>query len=92
LVVLAAANRDPVANPDPHQFDCFRPNRQLFTFGLGPHACPGEQLAVTIATAGLGALLAAGLNIENLQSGFTYRPSVNTRIPLFVSPGKVPTL
>jgi cytochrome P450 len=38
LVVVAAANRDPRAT-------------ELFTFGLGPHACPGKLLATTIAEA-----------------------------------------
>ena len=42
LVLLAAANRDPAANPDPDRFNLQRPDRRLFTFGLGAHACPGR--------------------------------------------------
>src|SRR3989454_6397795 len=56
LVVLAAANHDPAANPSPERFDPFRTDRKAFTFGLGPHACPGEAIAVAIATAGVEAL------------------------------------
>jgi cytochrome P450 len=52
-------------------------------FGTGPHACPGETLAVTIAEAGIEALLQAGLDLERLASSVTYRPSANARIPLF---------
>ena len=83
LVVLAAANRDPAANARPEMFDARRPDRRLFTFGMGPHACPGEMLAVGIAAAGVDALLAAGLDPAGLPARLTYRPSANARIPLF---------
>ena len=52
-------------------------------FGAGPHACPGETLAVTIAQAGIETLLHAGLDFERLATSVTYRPSANARIPLF---------
>ena len=61
LVVLAAANHDAAANPAPERFDVARAHRRTFTFGAGPHACPGEQLAITIARAGIEGLLARGL-------------------------------
>jgi cytochrome P450 len=79
LVVLAAANRDPVAS--------------LFSFGLGSHACPGETLATTIAQAGIEALLEAGIDLQKLTENVTYRPSANTRIPVFAhsSPSSTPS-
>jgi cytochrome P450 len=83
LVVLAAANRDPLANPEPSSFDPLRPSRQAFTFGAGPHACPGEAVAVAIATATVHRLLAAGVKPERLAERFAYRPSANTRVPTF---------
>ncbi len=83
LVLLAAANRDPAANPEPGRFDLLRANRRLFTFGTGAHACPGSTLAVTIATAGLQRLLEGGLDPRPLAEAFSYRPSVNLRVPLF---------
>jgi cytochrome P450 len=83
LVVLAAANRDPAANPHPDRFDPARQDRRLFTFGAGPHACPGEALATTIATAGVEALLRSGVKPERLAERVTYRRSGNIRIPLF---------
>ena len=83
LVVLAAANRDPAANTDPARFDPVRPERQAFTFSLGPHACPGEMLATAIAAAGVGQLLAAGAQPERLAGQVGYRPSANLRIPIF---------
>ena len=83
LVVLASANRDPAVNRDPNRFDMFRAERQAFTFGAGVHACPGEEIATTIAQVGVERLLAAGLDPDALVGAITYRPSANTRIPLF---------
>jgi cytochrome P450 len=83
LVVLAAANRDPAANPDPARFDAGRRDRRSFTFGLGGHACPGASLALTIATGAAESLLASGLDPTALGRPTRYRPSVNTRIPLW---------
>ncbi len=88
LVVLAAANRDPAANPRPEQFDIFRSERHLFTFGIGKHACPGELLATIIARAGVEQLIYGGVKVPDLTKNFSYRSSTNTRIPLFEE-GKV---
>ncbi len=82
LVVLAAANRDPSANSDPDRFDTARRDRRDFTFGLGPHACPGRAIATSIATTAVGALITNGLDPARLEPHVAYRPSVNTRIPI----------
>ncbi|GCE26532.1 cytochrome P450 [Dictyobacter alpinus] len=87
LVLLAAANRDPLANPHPEQFDIFRQDRQIFTFGTGPHACPGEAFAELIALAGLEKLINAGLDLESLARFATYRPSANARIAILTTKG-----
>jgi cytochrome P450 len=83
LVLLAAANRDPSANPHPDRFDVDRLDRRVFTFGAGLHACPGDALAITIAEAGIEQLLLAGIDLVALAAQVTYRPSINTRIPVF---------
>lgn len=88
LVVLAAANRDAAVNPNPDRFDPQRRERQAYTFGVGAHACPGEMLATMIAEAGVAALLAAGVEPERLVERVTYRPSANTRVPLFSPVGE----
>jgi len=45
MVMLAAANMDPWANPDPERLDLQRkPNRHI-AFGTGIHFCLGHQLA-----------------------------------------------
>jgi len=83
LVVLAAANRDPAANPDPDRFDKFRQNRRCFTFGLGVHECPGQLLALAVAQAGVTRLLQAGVDLARLARQHSYRASANARIPIF---------
>ncbi|HZF38870.1 MAG TPA: cytochrome P450 [Blastocatellia bacterium] len=83
LVILAAANRDPSANPNPERFDVFRTERRIFTFGVGVHACPGEALATAIAKAGVERLIASGIALERLAETMTYRASANARIPIF---------
>lgn len=49
-------------------------------FGHGKHACPGRSLALTIATAGVRAIVRAG---HSMAREVTYRESPNARIPDF---------
>lgn len=79
LVVLAAANRDPQANPHPDVFRIDRPDRQIFTFGQGDHRCPARRMATMIAAAALGRL--AGMVPRGRP--VRYRPSLNARMPVF---------
>jgi len=83
LVVLAAANRDPAANPDPGRFEALRESRRHFTFGAGPHECPGEALVASIVEAGVRQLLASGLRVEDLARPPRYRVSGNARVPIW---------
>jgi cytochrome P450 len=69
LILLAAANID-AGVPD-------------FSFGFGAHACPGRELALAIAGAGVATLIDAGFAFAHLRFSGRYRPSINTRIPVF---------
>jgi len=81
LVLLASANRDPALNENPDQFLPDRPNRRSFTFGSGRHQCPGQRLAMTIASATVGEIFARDIDVSRFT--WHYRPSLNGRIPLF---------
>ncbi|MBN3862872.1 cytochrome P450 [Pseudomonas frederiksbergensis] len=81
LVLLASANRDPLLNDDPDTFLLERPNRRSFTFGASRHQCPGQVLALHIASATLRKILATKPSLDRLT--WHYRSSLNGRIPLF---------
>lgn len=71
LLVLAAASRDDAGGSHP------------YGFGSGPHACPGQALATTIAAASIDALQGWGA-WQGAAAAWRYRPSVNARIPEFI--------
>ncbi|WP_095079121.1 cytochrome P450 [Pseudomonas sp. Irchel s3h17] len=81
LVLLASANRDPQLNDQPDTLILERPQRRSFTFGAGRHQCPGQPLAMHIASSTVGELLRQGMALDSLA--WSYRPSLNGRIPLF---------
>ena len=83
LVLLAAANRDPKANARADSFEVDRRDRRTFTFGLGPHACPGEILASTIALEGAACVIRSGVDVASLAKSVRYRRSPNVRSPEF---------
>ncbi|UFH50908.1 cytochrome P450 [Pseudomonas sp. KNUC1026] len=82
LVLLGSANRDARANAAPDSFVLERPHRRTFSFGGGRHECPGQRLALGIATYAVERWLqqpapsAAALR-------WHYQPSLNGRIPRF---------
>jgi cytochrome P450 len=82
LVVLAAANRDARANARPHEFLFERPHRRTFTFAYEPNGWSAEEVVCTIATAVLDELLRQPL-LGSDKVTWTYRPSINARIPTF---------
>ncbi|MFZ6746360.1 cytochrome P450 [Undibacterium sp. JH2W] len=82
VVFLAAANRDASANHDADSLQLDRPDRKVFSFGHARHACPGQPIAEQISASSLHHLLAASeLGWHRLS--WTYRPSLNGRIPVF---------
>jgi cytochrome P450 len=58
----------------------FREDPQIFTFGVGSHACPGRTFAAMIPKAGIEQLLESGLDPRRLIERRTYRASANARI------------
>ncbi|AXW64275.1 cytochrome (plasmid) [Ralstonia solanacearum] len=85
LVLLAAANVDTAANPDPLRFDLARVRRRVWTFGAGAHRCPAESLAVAVARETVQHLLSLP-GIARWLAGageVRYQASPNARIPVF---------
>lgn len=85
LLVLAAAGRDPACNARPDEFLLERTDREVPGFGHGAHQCPGQVLACTIAAAAVRALLVSGRLKDATSLSWTYRPSMNARIPVFIA-------
>ncbi|MBJ9977634.1 cytochrome P450 [Pseudomonas sp. S75] len=81
LVLLAAANRDPLVNAHPDRFIAQRTAAQCFTFSHGRHRCPGSTLAVAITCGVLNALLENTSAAPRPSSAITYVRSANARIP-----------
>jgi cytochrome P450 len=83
LLVLAAANRDSSANPEPEKFLLDRRDRCVFSFSRGVHACPGEALARGIAATALSVLCDTKSVGALVRLAWTWKPSVNGRLPIF---------
>lgn len=84
LVLLASANRDPAANPEPDRFELQRASPRCFTWGLGGHACPGAQLSRRIAMALLRAWHGSDAPaLAAMTRRWRHRPSPNGRLAQF---------
>ncbi|OWP70457.1 cytochrome P450 [Pseudomonas sp. K2I15] len=88
LLLLASANRDPDANPNPDSFLLERAQRRTFSFGSGQHQCPGQRLALNIAAHAIRHLLSLQPAMLSRACPFSYWPSLNGRIPRFQTSGK----
>lgn len=97
LLLLAAANRDPAGNADAEKLILDRRDRRILSFSFGRHACPGESLAVRIASAGMHHILTClARGASNHTEAYplahlhwAYRPSANGRLPVFQTHKKV---
>nr|WP_275581104.1 cytochrome P450 [Natronosporangium hydrolyticum] len=58
LPLVCAASRDPKYFPEPDRIDVDRVADRSIAFGSAPHACPAADLARTVLSVGMGALLA----------------------------------
>jgi len=69
LALVGKANRDPTYFESPDQLDLGAPRRMNLAFGLGPHSCPGAQIArreAEVALVGLSRTCSG--QVESLQT------------------------
>ncbi|MFD0400818.1 cytochrome P450 [Kitasatospora sp. NPDC127121] len=81
ILVLAAANRDPLRFHEPDRFDPTRPDNQHLGFGSGVHSCFGAPLARVEAQLALTALIHRLDGPRLLQDPPEYRRSPVLRGP-----------
>jgi hypothetical protein len=82
--MLAAANRDPAAFPDPDRFDVERKPNDHLAFGGGAHYCLGAFLAK------LEGQLAIGSLVRRFRELALVSPTVEWGASLFRVPGRLP--
>ena len=83
LLLLASASRDEQVDPAAAVFALERTRCGLPGLGHGHHACPGQELAFTIATGAVEHLLALPRALSAQTLAWSYAPSVNARLPRF---------
>jgi cytochrome P450 len=81
--LLAAANRDPEAFPEPDRFDPSRDNRRALAYGAGIHYCLGAFLAREEMAIGLSGLRRRFRTLA-LAGEPTWNSHGNARVPLAV--------
>ncbi|MFB7334040.1 cytochrome P450 [Streptomyces adustus] len=79
MILLGAANRDPLRYPDPDRLDLGRPDVRPLSFGGGPHYCIGALLAKTEARLVFTELLRRHRDIRLSGEDVVWRPQVNIR-------------
>jgi cytochrome P450 len=81
MIVMAAANLDPVVFTDPEKYDPLRSNNdQHLTFGLGGHNCLAKYLTIDMATDVCSYLANKYPAISILQHEFKYEALLNVRL------------
>jgi len=73
-LLLAAANRDPEAFPDPDRFDVARRDNRHVAFGFGIHFCPGAGLARLEGRLAIAALLRLAPEMRLTTDTLQWRP------------------
>ncbi|MEU3659976.1 cytochrome P450 [Streptomyces sp. NPDC032940] len=81
LLLLAAANRDPLQHRDADRFDITRGDPGHLGFAAGPHFCLGSVLARMEGAVALDAFARAFVEPRLDEASLHYRPHVSVRGP-----------
>lgn len=82
LIVLAAANRDPLKFNNPEDFNIERTNNAAhLTFGIGSHKCLAEHFSVNMTTETLLYLFKNYKAFQLIEKDIQYEPYINVRLP-----------
>jgi cytochrome P450 len=81
MVLLAAANRDPLQFPNPETFDIARSPNEHLGFGEGIHFCIGAPLGRLEASIAIGAVLKRfpKLRLSDPEAPLTYKGALSMR-------------
>ncbi|MGF1238726.1 cytochrome P450 [Streptomyces sp. 2-6] len=79
MILLGAANRDPLRYPNPDRLVLKRSNVRPLAFGGGPHYCIGALLAKTEARVVFTELMRRHRHIRLSRDEVVWRPQVNIR-------------
>jgi cytochrome P450 len=82
LLVLAAANRDPLQFAEPDSYNINRANNhEHLSFGAGAHSCMATHFMVNLAVECFEYIFSRFTKVELLEPSLTYEPLVNVRLP-----------
>ncbi|HLI44326.1 MAG TPA: cytochrome P450 [Acidimicrobiales bacterium] len=90
-MLWGSPNRDPEAWSDPAAYRLDRDRQVLFSFGGGPHLCPGRNAARMLCEVALEALVSCGARWRLAEHGYRFVPASAMRelvaFPLEISWG-----
>ena len=82
IVMLAAANRDPMVFADPDRYDIDRRNNhEHLTFGAGHHQCLAAYFSIHMTSAAIAHLFRRYGPVSLAGEGLSYEPRWNCRLP-----------
>jgi len=77
MFIWGAINRDPAHFADPHRLDFARPNKDHYSFGMGPNFCLGASLARLELQHALATLFRRLPTLRLVDESIAYKPQLH---------------